>query len=120
MSYWEDLSAGIRRLPVWGDGRRVSVATEHTPASTGPQIKTTKDVNKMVPEDLEPEQEDEEFESAGAIRDPLAEPPGSRGRKAPNPYEGTEANDEPGPSLIDQLEDHTPATDEQLEGGEES
>jgi len=73
----------------------------------------------MVPEDLEPE-EDEESESTGAISDPLADPPGSRGRKALNPYDGTEADDEPGPSLIDQLEDHTPAADEQLEGGEEN
>ncbi len=32
---------------------------------------------------------------------------------------GTEATDDLGPSLIDQLEDHTPAADEQLEGGEE-
>jgi len=77
-------------------------------------------MSKMAPEDLEPEEDDEELESAGATSDPLAEPPGSRGRKAPNPYEGTEANDEPGPSLIDQLEDHTPAADEQLEGGEEN
>ena len=74
----------------------------------------------MIPEDLEPKEEDEESELSGAISDPLAEPPGSRGRKAPNPYEGTETDDEPGPSLIDQLEDHTPATDEQLEGGEET
>jgi hypothetical protein len=73
----------------------------------------------MTPEQFEPEEEDE-FETAGATTDPLAEPPGSRGRKAPDPYEGTEADDEPGPSLIDQLEDHTPAADEQLEGGEES
>ena len=73
----------------------------------------------MAPEQFEPEEEDEEFETTGAITDPLADPPGSRGRKAPNPYEGTEADDEPGPSLIDQLEDHTPAADEQLEGGEE-
>lgn len=73
----------------------------------------------MTPERFEPEEEDE-FETTGATTDPLAEPPGSRGRKAPDPYEGTEADDEPGPSLIDQLEDHTPAADEQLEGGEES
>ena len=68
---------------------------------------------------MEPEEKDEESELTGATSDPLAEPPGSRGRKAPNPYAGTEADDEPGPSLIDQLEDHTPANDEQLEGGEE-
>ena len=73
----------------------------------------------MTPEQFESEEEDE-FETTGATTDPLAEPPGSRGRKAPNPYEETEADDEPGPSLIDQLEDHTPAADEQLEGGEES
>ena len=73
----------------------------------------------MTPEQFEPEEEDE-FETTGTATDPLAEPPGSRGRKAPDPYEGTEADDEPGPSLIDQLEDHTPAADEQLEGGEES
>ena len=74
----------------------------------------------MPPEKFEPEEEDDEYESTGAASDPLAEPPGSHGRKAPNPYEGTEADDEPGPSLIDQLEDHTPAADEQLEGGEEN
>jgi hypothetical protein len=72
----------------------------------------------MPPERFEPE--GEEDESTGAVTDPLAEPPGSRGRKAANPYEGTEANDEPGSSLIDELEDHTPAADEQLEGGEEN
>ena len=74
----------------------------------------------MALEGFEPEEEDEELESTGATSDPLAEPPGSRGKKAYNPYEGTEADDEPGPSLIDQLEDHTPAADEQLEGGEEN
>lgn len=73
----------------------------------------------MEPEEFEPGEKDEESELTGATSDPLAEPPGSRGRKAPNPYEGTEADDESGPSLIDQLEDHTPANDEQLEGGEE-
>ena len=73
----------------------------------------------MAPEEFEPKQDDKESELTGATSDPLAEPPGSRGRKAPNPYEGTESDDEPGPSLIDQLEDHTPANDEQLEGGEE-
>jgi hypothetical protein len=57
--------------------------------------------------------------STGATSDPLAEPPGSRGRKAINPYEGAEADDDPGPSLRDVIEDHTPATDELLEGGEE-
>ena len=74
----------------------------------------------MAPEEFEPEEEAEELESTGATSDPLAEPPGSRGKKAYNPYEGTAADDEPGPSLIDQLEDHTPAADEQLEGGEEN
>jgi hypothetical protein len=74
----------------------------------------------MAPEDFEWEEDEEESETTGAIRDPLAEPPGSQGRKALNPYEGTEADDDPGPSLIDELEDHTPAADEQLEGGEEN
>jgi hypothetical protein len=73
----------------------------------------------MVPEGFKPEEDDVE-ESIGAIIDPLAEPPGSRGHKAPNPYDGTEANDDPGPSLVEQLEDRTPATDQQLEGGEEN
>ena len=73
-------------------------------------------MSTMEPGDFEPE---EEFESIGATTDPLAEPAGSRGRKAKNPYEGTEADDDPGPSIIDQLEDHTPANDELLEGGEE-
>jgi hypothetical protein len=49
----------------------------------------------------------------------LCQPPGSRGRKAWNPYEGTEPDDEPGPSLSDLMEDHTPAADEQLEEEEE-
>ncbi|MBV8224525.1 MAG: hypothetical protein JO232_04970 [Verrucomicrobia bacterium] len=40
--------------------------------------------------------------------------------QAVNPYEGTEADDEPGPSIADEIEEHTPAADEQLEGGEES
>ena len=73
----------------------------------------------MEPEEFEPDEEGEESELTGATSDPLAEPPGSRGRKAPNPYEETEADSEAGPSQIDQLEDHTPANDEQLEGGEE-
>jgi hypothetical protein len=68
------------------------------------------------PEDLQSEDEDEEV--TGAVTDPLADPPGSRGHKATNPYEGTEANDDPGPSLADQLEDDTPANDEELGGGE--
>ena len=75
-------------------------------------------MSSMEPEEFEPEEDD--VEATGAASDPLGEPPGSRGRKAKNPYEGTEANDDPGPSLIDQLEDHTPANDEQLEGEEES
>jgi hypothetical protein len=66
------------------------------------------------PEDLQPEEE----EVTGAVTDPLADPPGSRGHKARNPYEDTEANDNPGPSLADQLEDDTPANDEALGGGE--
>jgi hypothetical protein len=69
------------------------------------------------PEDVQPEEEDEGV--TGAVTDPLADPPGSRGRKARNPYEGTEANDDPGPSLTDQLEDNTPANDETLGIGEE-
>ncbi|HYY30460.1 MAG TPA: hypothetical protein VE860_21160 [Chthoniobacterales bacterium] len=74
--------------------------------------------NKLTdPEDY-PFEEDEE-ETIGSIKDPLAEPPGSRGRKAINPYEGTEADDNPGPSIADEMEEHTPAADEQLEGGEE-
>jgi hypothetical protein len=67
-------------------------------------------------DDLPPEEEGEEV--TGAFSDPLAGPPGSRGRKAKNPYEDTEANDVPGPSLADQLEDNTPANDEQLSGDE--
>lgn len=74
-------------------------------------------MNTTNPDEFEPE--DDDAESTGAAIDPLAEPPGSRGRKATNPYQGTEADDDPGPSLIDQLEDHTPANDELLEGGEE-
>jgi hypothetical protein len=69
------------------------------------------------PEEHQPEEDDEE--TTGATSDPLAEPPGSRGRKAWDPYEGTEADDEPGPSLSDLMEDHTPAADEQLEEEEE-
>jgi hypothetical protein len=69
------------------------------------------------PEEYQPEEDDEE--TTGATSDPLAEPPGSRGRKARNPYEGTEANDDPGPSLRDLMENHTPAVDEQLADEEE-
>lgn len=72
----------------------------------------------MATEHFEPEED--ETGATGASSDPLAEPPGSRGRKARNPYEDTEADDDPGRSLIDQIEDRTPAADEQLEGGEES
>jgi hypothetical protein len=76
-------------------------------------------MNETIPdrEEYQPEEDDEE--TIGATSDPLAEPPGSRGRKAVNPYEGTEADDDPGPSLRDVIEDHTPAADEQLEGEEE-
>jgi hypothetical protein len=74
-------------------------------------------MSTMDPDEFEPE--DDDVESTGATSDPLAEPPGSRGRKATNPHEGTEADDDPGPSLIDQMEDHTPANDELLQGGEE-
>jgi hypothetical protein len=78
----------------------------------------TQGMNESIPdpEDLQSEDEDEEI--TGAVTDPLADPPGSRGHKATNPYEGTEANDDPGPSLADQLEDDTPANDEELGGGE--
>ena len=69
------------------------------------------------PEEYQPEEEEDE--TTGATRDPLADPPRSRGHKAKNPYEGVEANDYPGPTLAEQLEDNTPANDEQLEGGEE-
>jgi hypothetical protein len=83
----------------------------------GHELKEKKEMSTMDPDEFEPE--DDDAESTGATRDPLAGPPGSRGRKATNPYEGTEADDDPGPSLIDQLEDQTPANDELLEGGEE-
>jgi hypothetical protein len=69
------------------------------------------------PEENRPEEEDEE--TTGATSSPLADPPGSRGHKARNPYEGTEADDTPGPSWAEQMEDDTPAADEELEGGEE-
>ena len=52
------------------------------------------------------------------MNESIPDPPGSRGHKARNPYEGTEANDDPGPSLADQLGDDTPANDEELGGGE--
>jgi len=61
----------------------------------------------------------EEEELTGASSDPLGNPPGSRGREAKNPYEDTEADDNPGPSLADQIEDRTPANDEELHEGEE-
>jgi hypothetical protein len=79
----------------------------------------TRDVSETIPEPEEYQPEEEEDEATGATSDPLADPPGSRGHKAKNPYEDAEANDDPGPSLADQLEDNTPANDEQLEGGEE-
>jgi hypothetical protein len=78
----------------------------------------TADVNEPIPDPEEFQPENEEEEPTGAFTDPLADPPGSRGHKAKNPYEGTEADDDPGPSLIDEMEDHTPASDEELGGGE--
>ena len=74
-------------------------------------------MSRHIPDPEEYRREDEDEETTGAASDPLADPPASRGRKARNPYEDTEADDSPGPSLADQLEDHTPANDEQL--GEE-
>ncbi|HXM25186.1 MAG TPA: hypothetical protein VN957_04120 [Chthoniobacterales bacterium] len=76
-------------------------------------------MSETIPDPEEYQPEEEEDETTGATRDPLADPPGSRGHKAKNPYEGVEANDYPGPTLAEQLEDNTPANDEQLEGGEE-
>jgi hypothetical protein len=83
------------------------------------ELKETLRMSEILPypEDHRPEEDDEEV--TGASSDPLAEPPGTHGRKARNPYEGTEPGDEPGPSLGDLMEDHTPATDEQLQGGPE-
>ena len=72
-------------------------------------------MSETIPDPEEYQPEEEEDEATGATTDPLADPPGSRGHKAKNPYEGTEANDDPGPSLTEQLEDNTPANDEQLE-----
>jgi hypothetical protein len=66
-------------------------------------------VSEAIPDPDEYRPEDEE--TTGATSDP----PASRGHKALNPYEGTEADDNPGPSLADELEDDTPANDEQLE-----
>ena len=76
-------------------------------------------VSEKIPnhDDFPSEQEEEEL--TGALSDPLGNPPGSRGSKAKNPYEDTEADDNPSPSLADQIEDRTPATDEELHGGEE-
>jgi hypothetical protein len=79
----------------------------------------TKDMSEPIPHPEELRPEDEEEETTGAFTDPLADPPGSRGHKARNPYEGIGADDDPGPSLADQLEDDTPANDEELGGGEE-
>jgi hypothetical protein len=76
-------------------------------------------MNETIPDPDEYQPEEDDEERTGATSDPLAEPPGSRGRKARNPYEGTEADDDPGPSLRDLMEDHTPAVDEQLEDEEE-
>jgi len=73
-------------------------------------------VSKSIP-DPEYRPEDEDEETTGVTSDPLADPPASRVHKARNLSEGTEADDYPGPSLADQLEDRTPANDEQL--GEE-
>lgn len=69
------------------------------------------------PDDQDPEEEDQN--TAGAGSDPPAEPPGTHGRKAIDPYEDTEATDDPGASLTDEIEDNTPATDEQLHSSEE-
>jgi hypothetical protein len=78
----------------------------------------TGDVNETIPAPEEFRPEDENEEITGATSNPLADPPGSRGHKAKNPYEDTEADDDD-PSLTEQLEDNTPANDEQLEGGDE-
>jgi hypothetical protein len=66
-------------------------------------------VSEAIPDPDEYRPEDEDEETTGATSDPLADPPASRGRKARNPYEDTEADDNPGPSLADELEDDTPA-----------
>ena len=76
-------------------------------------------VSEKIPNHDDFPSEEVEDELTGATSDPLANPPGSRGRKAENPYEDTEADDVPGPSLADQIEDRTPATDEELHEGEE-
>jgi len=76
-------------------------------------------MNETIPDPEEYPPEEDDQETPGAARNPLAEPPASRGRKARNPYEETEADDDPGPSLRDVMEDHTPAADEELEDEEE-
>jgi len=76
-------------------------------------------MNQTIPDPEEHQPKEDDEETTGAPSDPLAEPPASRGRKAWNPYEGTEADDEAGPSLSDLMEDHTPAADGQLEEEEE-
>ena len=76
-------------------------------------------VSEKIPSHDDFPSEKEEEDLTGATSDPLENPPGSRGRMAKNPYEDTEADDIPGPSLADQIEDRTPATDEELHGGKE-
>lgn len=45
-------------------------------------------------------------ETAGEFVDPLADPPpGSRGRKVKDPFEGTEATSDGGPTLGEQIEE---------------
>jgi len=83
------------------------------------RFKRTALVSEKIPNHDDLPSEEEEDELSGATSDPLGDPPGSCGRKARNPYEDTEADDNPGPSLTDQIEDHTPATDEELHGGDE-
>jgi hypothetical protein len=75
-------------------------------------------MSDSIPDPEEYRSEDEDEEVTGATSNPLADPPGSRGHKARNPYEGTEADDDD-PSQIQRLEDETPANDEELSGGEE-
>ncbi len=78
----------------------------------------TVDMNDQnISPDEEPLDDDEEM--TGAVTDPLADTPGSRGHKAFDPYQDTEATDTPGPSPAELIEDTTPANDEELGGGEE-
>jgi hypothetical protein len=45
-------------------------------------------------------------ETTGEFVDPLADlPPGSRGRKVKDPFEGTEATSDGGPTLAEQIEE---------------